>query len=86
MSNTINLFYEGSEREAEEIKEAYTAGSGCINFIFEMVPFVTIQDEGRIINMISRWIEQGVVPDFDMFSKEPKAKRVRRHKKFSKQE
>lgn len=74
--------YVGSELEKTDIKKAYLNGKGCINFMFESVPFMTIESEPRVVEVVKEMIKNKEVPEFDQFLNEPKAKRNRRHKKY----
>uniref|UniRef100_A0A336M8D6 CSON013587 protein n=1 Tax=Culicoides sonorensis TaxID=179676 RepID=A0A336M8D6_CULSO len=74
--------YIGSELEKTDIKKAYLNGKGCINFMFETVPFMTIESEPRIIEVVKEMIKSKEVPEYDQFINEPKTKRNRRHKKY----
>lgn len=74
--------YIGSELEKTDIKKAYLNGKGCMNFMFETVPFMTIESEPRIIEVVKEMIQNKEVPEYDQFVNEPKAKRNRRHKKY----
>lgn len=78
---TTNSFCIGSVREEEDIRQAYQTGKGSIKFILEVVPFVTVEDKPRIIEMVMGWISQGVVPEYERFSNESCTKRIRRQKK-----
>lgn len=74
--------YIGSELEKTDIKKAYLNGKGCINFMFEFIPFMTIKSEPRIIEVVKEMIKNEDVPEYEQFVNEPKAKRTRRHKKY----
>ncbi|XP_063704790.1 J domain-containing protein CG6693-like [Culicoides brevitarsis] len=74
--------YIGSDLEKADIKKAYLNGKGCINFMFEFIPFMTIKSEPRIIEIVKEMIKKGELPEYEQFVNEPKAKRTRRHKKY----
>lgn len=66
-------------------------GRGCITYMVETVPFMEVEDEPRIIEIVkgkmnpnsaNGWIASGEVPEYKSFTKEPKAKRNRRHKYY----
>lgn len=42
----------GSETEERDIRKAYLNGKGCINYMFESVPFMTVEDEPRIMEVV----------------------------------
>lgn len=42
----------GSEIEERDIREAYLSGKGCINFMMKSVPFIQVEDEPRIIELV----------------------------------
>lgn len=44
--------YIGSEAEVRDIRKAYTGGKGCLNYMMNSVPFMTIEDEPRIIELV----------------------------------
>ncbi|XP_055716302.1 J domain-containing protein CG6693 [Phlebotomus papatasi] len=77
--------YVGSDLEKSDIKKAYLGGKGCINYMMSAVPFMAVEDEPRIIELVKEWIEAGEVPEFKIFTEEPKAKRNRRHKKYARE-
>lgn len=77
--------YIGSELERNDIKKAYLAGKGCINYMFNSVPFMSCEDEPRIIGIVKEMIAAAEVPEYKIFVEEPKAKRNRRHKKYAKE-
>lgn len=77
--------YIGSETELYDIKRAYTNGKGCKNYMMQTVPFMTCEDEPRIAEIVQKMIDEKEVPEFAIFTKEPKAKRDRRHKKYARE-
>lgn len=77
--------YIGSELERNDIKKAYLAGKGCINYMFNSVPFMSCEDEPRIYGIVKEMIATEQVPEYKLFTEEPKAKRNRRHKKYAKE-
>jgi DnaJ family protein C protein 9 len=44
--------YVGSDLEKSDIKRSYLNGKGCINYIHDHVPFLTINDEPRVIEIV----------------------------------
>lgn len=77
--------YVGSDLEKTDIKKAYLNGNGCMDFIFNSVPFMTIESEPRIIEIVKEMIQKEEVPEYQLFLNEPKAKRTRRHKKYARE-
>lgn len=77
--------YVGSEIERSDIKKAYVNGKGCINYLMEHVPFMAVEDEPRIAEIINSMIKTDEVPEFRAFSHEPRSKRDRRHKKYARE-
>jgi DnaJ homolog subfamily C member 9 len=77
--------YIGSEIERGDIKKAYVNGKGCINYLMEHVPFMSVEDEPRIADIINEMIKSEDVPEFIAFTNEPKSKRDRRHKKYARE-
>lgn len=77
--------YVGSEQEEIDIRKAYLNGKGCINFMMNHVPFMCVEDEDRIQELVRKWIAADEVPDHKVFTAEPKAKRARRHKKYARE-
>ncbi|XP_031632578.1 J domain-containing protein CG6693 [Contarinia nasturtii] len=77
--------YIGSETEERDIRKAYLGGKGCINFMMNSVPFMTVEDEPRIMEKVKEWISSGELPEYEQFTNEPKAKRNRRHKKYARE-
>lgn len=77
--------YVGSELEIEDVKRSYLNGKGCINYIHDHVPFMGIDDEPRIIEIVNKLIKEKQVEEFKIFTEEPKAKRDKRHKKYARE-
>ncbi|XP_055312282.1 J domain-containing protein CG6693-like [Sitodiplosis mosellana] len=77
--------YIGSETEERDIRKAYLGGNGCINFMMDSVPFMTVEDEPRIMALVKGWIASGDLPEYKLFTEEPEAKRKRRHKKYARE-
>lgn len=77
--------YVGSEQEEIDVRKAYVNGKGCINFMMNHIPFMSVEDEPRIQKMVRKWIADGDVEEFEQFTEEPKAKTQRRHKKYAKE-
>lgn len=77
--------YVGSEIERGDIKKAYVNGKGCINYLMEHVPFMGVEDEPRIAEIINEMIKSEEVPEFKAFTNEPRSKRDRRHKKYGRE-
>ena len=44
--------YIGSETEERDIRKAYEGGQGCLNFMLNSVPFMTVEDEPRVIALV----------------------------------
>lgn len=77
--------YIGSELERNDIKKAYLAGKGCINYMFNSVPFMSCENEPRIFGIVKEMIATEEVPEYKIFTEEPKEKRNRRNKKYAKE-
>ncbi|XP_037047441.1 J domain-containing protein CG6693-like [Bradysia coprophila] len=77
--------YVGSDLEKTDLKEAYLNGKGCINVMMSSIPFMGVEDEPRFQEIVKEWIAAGEVPEYKMFTEEPKAKRTRRHNKYRKE-
>ncbi|XP_055589144.1 J domain-containing protein CG6693 [Uranotaenia lowii] len=77
--------YINSELERNDIKKAYLNGKGCINYMMNSIPFMSCEDEPRIAEIVKQMISSQEVPEYQMFTNEPKAKRDRRHKKYAKE-
>ncbi|XP_035912283.1 J domain-containing protein CG6693-like [Anopheles stephensi] len=77
--------YTGSETERNDIKRAYLGKKGCINYMMQTVPFMTCEDEPRIAKIVQEMIDQKEVPEYAIFTKEPKEKRKRRHGKYARE-
>lgn len=50
--NNYQKTYVGSELEMTDIKKSYINGKGCLNYIHDHVPFLTVEDEPRVIEMV----------------------------------
>ncbi|XP_055921179.1 J domain-containing protein CG6693 [Eupeodes corollae] len=77
--------YVGSELERADIKKAYVGGKGCINHIINSVPFIAVEDEPRLKEIVQEMIDAEEVPEFKIFTNEPAAKRKRRHQKYARE-
>lgn len=51
-NENFNEGYVGSESEKSDIRKAYLDGKGCLNFVLKSVPFMTVEDEPRIIEIV----------------------------------
>lgn len=56
-----------------------------MNYIHDHVPFISVHDEPRIIKYVNELIKENEVPEFKIFTNEPKAKRDKRHKKYARE-
>lgn len=48
----VFVFNSGSETEERDIRKAYEGGKGCINYIMNSVPFMSVEDEPRIMEVV----------------------------------
>ncbi|XP_053687871.1 J domain-containing protein CG6693 [Sabethes cyaneus] len=71
----------GSELERGDIKKAYLNGKGSMDYMHNCVPFMSCEDEPRIISIVKEMIASGEVPEFKTFTEEPEYKKERRRKK-----
>lgn len=53
--------------------------------MIDTVPFMDVEDEPRIAIIIQELIDSEEVPDYKIFTNEPKQKRDRRHKKYARE-
>lgn len=77
--------YIGSDVERRDIKMAYLGGKGCINYMMNHVPFMAVEDEPRIKEVVAGMIESEEVPEYKIFTEEPAAKRNKRHRKYARE-
>lgn len=84
--NSYEKQYIDSELERADIRRAYLNGKGCIDFMFNMVPFMTIESEPRIIGIVKSMIVTGELPEYKSFVEEPKNKTAKRHMKYKREE
>lgn len=77
--------YIGSDVERRDIKMAYLGGKGCINYMMNHVPFMAVEDEPRIKEIVAGMIASNDVPEFKIFTEEPAAKRNKRHRKYARE-
>ncbi|CAH2105571.1 unnamed protein product [Euphydryas editha] len=73
--------YIGSEEEKNDLKNAYLAGKGDMDYIVDQVQFARSEHEPRIRGILTEMIEQGDIPAYKIFTHEPAKKRQRRHAK-----
>lgn len=38
--------------EERDIRKAYEGGKGCMNYMMNSVPFMTVEDEPRILELV----------------------------------
>lgn len=63
--NTLSFFltlFSGSDTEKRDIKKAYLGGSGCINYMLNSVPFMAVEDEPRIMEIVKGITESKRIP------------------------
>ena len=72
--------YQNSKEEKKDILEAYTSSKGKIEEIFNLVPFVTLDDEDRIIEIITDAVKEGLVKRHRKFFEEDKSDKNKRRK------
>ena len=82
--NDYEKKYKNSSEEAMDLKKAYLNGKGDMDFILESVPFTNCDEEPRLREIINRFIEDGEVPEFELFKNEPPKKAARRKRKVIK--
>ncbi|KAG4071208.1 hypothetical protein HA402_008943 [Bradysia odoriphaga] len=75
----------GSDLEKTDLKKAYLNCKGCINAMTNSIPFMGVENEQRFQEIVKEWIAAGEVPEYKMFTEEPKAKRTRRNNKYRKE-
>lgn len=73
--------YIGSEEELQDLKKAYLAGKGDMDYIVDHVQFARSEQEPRLRDLINKMIENEEVPPYKIFTHEPEKKRKRRHAK-----
>ncbi|XP_023933825.2 dnaJ homolog subfamily C member 9 [Bicyclus anynana] len=73
--------YIGSDEEKKDLKNAYIAGKGDMDYIVDQVQFARSEHEPRIRGILTEMIDQGEIPSFKIFTHEPARKRQRRHAK-----
>ncbi|XP_075146076.1 J domain-containing protein CG6693 [Haematobia irritans] len=83
--NNYEKSYVGSDLEKADIKKAYLNGKGCINYMMNSVPFMKVEDEPRIQEIVLKMIEDEEVPEYKAFTQEPEMKRKKRHKKYARE-
>uniref|UniRef100_A0A1B6EZG5 J domain-containing protein n=1 Tax=Cuerna arida TaxID=1464854 RepID=A0A1B6EZG5_9HEMI len=77
--------YKGSDDELRDLKKAYEGGKGDMDKIYERVPFVKLEDEERIRNILEKLIDTKELPVYELFLNEPQQKRDRRMRKLRKE-
>lgn len=61
--------------------KAYEAGKGCMDYIFNYVPFTSPKEETRIRSIIQTMIDNKELSPYPSFTNEKPAKRLARQKK-----
>lgn len=54
--------YQNSEKEKEDIRREIVRGNGSLTHILHNVPFIRVNDESRIMEIIKQMIANGEVP------------------------
>ncbi|CAG4916072.1 unnamed protein product [Colias eurytheme] len=73
--------YIGSEEEKKDLKNAYLAGKGDMDYIVDQVQFARSEHEERLKAILTEMIDEGEIPAYKIFTHEPAKKRQRRHAK-----
>nr|XP_039250151.1 dnaJ homolog subfamily C member 9-like [Styela clava] len=77
--------YWGSEKEKDDLKKAYEEYKGDMNKIIQNMYCRALDHEQRYRELIEEWIKAKELPNYDKFSKETKAKRLARKRKYEKE-
>lgn len=77
--------YVGSDTETMDIKKAYMNGKGSMDYILEAVPFTSVPDEPRIIEVVQKLVDNGEVEQMDRFFNEPEKKKTIRRRKYERE-
>lgn len=88
ISEVVNDFtdkYWGSEEERQDLKNAYKKHEGDMNKIIQHMYCRALEHEPRYRELIEGWIESKELPNYDAFSKETKAKRLARKRKYERE-
>ncbi|XP_073943067.1 dnaJ homolog subfamily C member 9 isoform X2 [Choristoneura fumiferana] len=70
--------YIGSEEERKDLKVAYLAGKGDMDYIVDQVQFARTEHEERLKSILNEMIKKGEIPSYKKFTHEPEKKRQRR--------
>lgn len=70
--------YLGSEEEKKDLKQAYLAAKGDMDYICDQVPFARSDQEPRLKKILTEMIENGEIPAYKIFTNEPVKKRQKR--------
>lgn len=65
--------YAGSAREITAIRNLYIDGKGRINYIMKHTPFVLVEDEKRVREIVDDLKKRQLVPDFSNDAKRKQA-------------
>lgn len=60
--NNARLRYQNSSEEENDIRREFQAGGGSMTHILNRLPFMRIDDESRIVNIIKRLTAAGKIP------------------------
>ncbi|XP_077288428.1 J domain-containing protein CG6693 [Arctopsyche grandis] len=82
---TYERNYKGSELEMKDLKKAYLEGEGDMDYITDSTPFARVSDEPRLIEILQKMIDDGEVPEYELFINEPEKKKATRHKKAARE-
>ncbi|XP_049870444.1 dnaJ homolog subfamily C member 9 [Pectinophora gossypiella] len=70
--------YIGSKEERDDLKTAYLAGKGDMDYIVDQVQFARSEHEPRIRDILNEMIEKDEIPAYKIFTHEPAKKRQKR--------
>ncbi|XP_015908753.1 dnaJ homolog subfamily C member 9 [Parasteatoda tepidariorum] len=74
--------YKGSDEEIQDLKECYVKYEGDMNLIAEVFLGYDVEEEDRLITILTELINKDEIPSFPKFVKESKTKKMARIKRF----
>lgn len=60
--NNARINYQNSAKEQNDIEKEFIAGNGSLTHLLNNIPFMRIEDEMRVIEIIKKSIDDGRIP------------------------
>lgn len=69
--NEAKKSYQGSSEEECDIAREFTIGNGSLTHLLNHIPFMRLEDEHRVINIVKKLIDAGKISNLIKIKKIP---------------